>query len=198
MDFGNLGAEEFDDVIDGIQHLADKGMVDKNRVGIGGGSYGGYFAAWGATRHTEHFAASVMFVGISNQISKRFTTDIPYEMYHVHWGVWPHEDWELHLDRSPIKYAHESKTPTLILHGKQDPRVHPSQSLELYRAMKTHGQAPVRLIWYPGQGHGNQKNTSKHDYAVRTMEWFEYYLKGDNPRDQMPDKYINLENIEVE
>jgi dipeptidyl aminopeptidase/acylaminoacyl peptidase len=193
MDFGELGAEEFDDVLDGINNLVERGWVDRKRVGIGGGSYGGFFAAWGATRHTEHFVASVMFVGISNQISKRFTTDIPYEMYHVHWGVWPHENWELHLERSPVRYAHESRTPTLILHGKEDPRVHPSQSLELYRALKTHGKAPVRLIWYPGQGHGNAKNTSKYDYAVRTMDWFEYYLKGNNPRDRMPNKYLSIE-----
>lgn len=194
MDFGDIGGQEFIDVIDGIKYLSDdKGWVDKNKVGIGGGSYGGFFAAWGATKHTEHFAASVMFVGISNQISKRFTTDIPFEMYNVHWGVWPHESWELHLDRSPVKYATQSKTPTLILHGKEDPRVHPSQSLELYRALKVHGKAPVRLVWYPGQGHGNSKNTSKYDYNVRTMDWFEYYLKSDKPKDKMPDKYISID-----
>lgn len=189
MGFGDLAGKEFDDVIDGIDHLINIGYVDKNRVGIGGGSYGGYFSAWAATKHTERFAASVVFVGIGNQISKRNTTDIPYEDYYVHWGIWTHENEELVWERSPVRYAHLSKTPTLILHGKEDPRVHPSQSLELYRALKTHSKAPVRLVWYPGQGHGNSKNTSRYDYLVRTMEWFDYYLKGNNPKDKMPNKY---------
>jgi dipeptidyl aminopeptidase/acylaminoacyl peptidase len=192
LGFGDLAAGEFDDIIDGIDYLVDKGYVDNNKVGIGGGSYGGYFAAWGATKHTERFAAAVSFVGVSNMISKRNTTDIPYEDYYVHWGIWTHEDYELVYSRSPVKYSHQSKTPTLILHGKNDPRVHPAQSLELYRSLKLHGSAPVRLIWYPGQGHGNSKNTSRLDYAVRTMEWFDYYLKSDKPKNEMPEKYIEF------
>lgn len=197
MDFGDLGAAEFDDVIDGIDYLIDRGYVDKDKVGIGGGSYGGYFAGWGATKHTERFAAAVSFVGVSNQISKRNTTDIPFEDYYVHWGFWTHENYELVYDRSPVKYAHQSGTPTLILHGKEDPRVHPAQSLELYRSLKTHGKAPVRLVWYPGQGHGNTKNTSRLDYSLRTMEWFDYYLRSDRPKDQMPDKWLSLDGVEV-
>ena len=187
--YGDLVGVEYDDVLDGIDHLIEIGYVDKDRVGMGGGSYGGYFSAWSATRHTDRFAASVVFVGISNQISKRKTTDIPWEDYYVHWGYWTHEDWQDVYSRSPIKYAHQSKTPTLILHGTEDPRVHPSQSLELYRALKLHGEAPVRLIWYNGEGHGNRMNVHRLDYIVRTMEWFDYYLNSDKPKDKMPAKY---------
>ncbi|MCU0343458.1 MAG: S9 family peptidase [Ignavibacterium sp.] len=192
MGFGDLAGKEFDDVIDGIDFLIKKGYVDKNKVGIGGGSYGGYFSAWASTKHTDRFAASVVFVGIGNQISKRFTTDIPYEDYHVHWGIWTFENEEIIWERSPVRYAHLSKTPTLVLHGKEDPRVHPSQGLELYRALKTHSKAPVRLVLYPGQGHGNSKNTARYDYLVRTMDWFDYYLKSNKPKDKMPDKYPAL------
>jgi dipeptidyl aminopeptidase/acylaminoacyl peptidase len=191
--FGDLAGKEFEDVIDGIDFLIQKGFVDKNKVGIGGGSYGGYFSAWAATKYTDRFAASVVFVGISNQISKRNTTDIPYEDYYVHWGFWTHENEQLVWERSPVRYAHQSKTPTLILHGKEDPRVHPSQSLELYRALKLHGKAPVRLVFYPGQGHGNSKNTSRYDFLVRTLEWFDYYLKSDYPKDRMPSKYLDFD-----
>ena len=81
----------------------------------------------------------------------------------------------------------------MILHGKDDPRVHPSQALELYRNLKLHGEAPVRLVLYPGQGHGNTKNTSKLDYSLRTMQWFDYYLNSKNPKDKMPDKYLEIE-----
>ncbi len=187
--YGDLVGVEYDDVIDGIDHLIDIGYVDIDRVGIGGGSYGGYFAAWSATRHTDRFAASVMFVGISNQVSKRNTTDIPYEDYYVHWGYWTHEDWQDVYSRSPVKYANQSLTPTLILHGDADPRVHPSQGLEMYRALKLHGNAPVRLIWYENEGHGNARNVHRLDYIVRTMDWFDHYLRLDKPRDEKPEKY---------
>ncbi len=186
MGFADAGGKEFDDVIDGIDYLIDKGYVDGDRVGIGGGSYGGYFSAWAATRHSDRFAAAVSFVGVSNQLSKRNTTDIPWESYYVHWGMWNNDDPMFVYERSPVKWASNSKTPTLILHGKDDPRVHPSQSLELYRTLKMNGKAPVRLVWYPGEGHGNRKNPARLDYNLRTLAWFNYYLTGDNPTDQMP------------
>ncbi len=188
--YGDLVGTEYEDVIDGIDNLIEIGYVDAERVGMGGGSYGGYFSAWSATKYTERFAASVVFVGIGNQISKRNTTDIPYEDYYVHWGFWTHEDYEKVYDASPVKYAHQSKTPTLVLHGTADPRVHPSQGLEIYRALKLHGEAPVRLVWYNDEGHGNRININRYDYLLRTMEWFDYYLRLDKPKDEMPAKYL--------
>jgi dipeptidyl aminopeptidase/acylaminoacyl peptidase len=182
----DLADEEFTDILDGIDKLVADGKVDRNRVGIGGGSYGGYFSAWAATRHSDRFAAAVCFVGIGNQISKRNTTDIPYEDYYVHWLIWSNEDIQLMYDRSPVKWASNNKTPTLILHGKDDPRVHPSQSLELYRTLKMQGKAPVRLVWYPGEGHGNRNNPAQLDYAIRTLEWFTFYLKESHAPGEMP------------
>lgn len=193
MDQTDLGDEEFTDVLDGIDYLIGKGMVDRNKVGIGGGSYGGYFAALAATKHTGRFQASVMFVGISNMLSKRNLTDIPYEDYYVHWKIWNNDDPDLMYERSPVAYTKSSKTPLLILHGDSDPRVHPSQSLEMYRSMEMHGNAPVRLIWYTGEGHGNRKNTNRMDYHIRTMRWFDYYLKGEGKTDELPPLKIQYE-----
>lgn len=187
----DLGGKEFDDVIDGIDYLINKGLVDKDRVGIGGGSYGGYFSAWAATKYSDRFAGAVMFVGISNQISKRGTTDIPYEDYYVHWRIWSWEDYDLVWDRSPLKYATNCKTPILILHGKEDPRVSVTQSMELYRALKTLNQAPVRLVLYPGEGHGNARTQSRLDFAIRTLEWFDFYVRDKNSFDKIPDKYVD-------
>jgi dipeptidyl aminopeptidase/acylaminoacyl peptidase len=98
------------------------------------------------------------------------------EDYLVHWKIWTDENVQLVWDRSPIAHIRNAKTPTLICHGKDDPRVHPSQSLELYRSMKNRGSAPVRLVWYPGEGHGNANRTSRLDYALRTMAWFDHFL----------------------
>ena len=193
MDHGDLGDEEFLDVIDGIEHLSDKGYIDKAKVGIGGGSYGGYFSALGATRYSEHFAAAIPFVGVTNQLSKVNLTDIPYEIYQVHWTIWPNDNPELYYDRSPVKYSANNRTPTLILHGKEDTRVHPSQSLELYRQLKLHGQAPVRLVWYPGEGHGNKNTQSQLDFNLRTMRWFNHYLKGEGNPKELPPLEVNYE-----
>ena len=169
---------EFDDLVDGVDHLINIGLVDREKVGITGGSYGGYASAWGATYYSERFAAAIPFVGISNAISKVGTTDIPQEMYDVHHRKWLWDDWDYFAKASPIKYVTRNRTPTLILHGKDDPRVHPSQSLELYRHLKVLGRAPVRLVLYPGEGHGNRRSAARFDYALRTLQWMEHYLKG--------------------
>jgi dipeptidyl aminopeptidase/acylaminoacyl peptidase len=196
VEFSKLGqadaaGKEFDDLIDGIDRLAEIGLVDQTKVGITGGSYGGYASAWGATYYSDRFAASVMFVGISDAISKMGTTDIPEEMFLVHHLKRLWDDWEYFYERSPIRYVQRNKTPTLILHGKEDPRVHPSQSLELYRHLKTLDQAPVRLVLYEGEGHGNRKAAARLDYNLRLMRWMEHYLIG--PGGNAPDVEIDYE-----
>lgn len=170
--------KEFDDLVDAVDHLVNIGLVDKAKVGITGGSYGGYASAWGATYYSARFAAAVMFVGISNNVSRVGTTDIPNEEYLVHALEKPWEDWEGKLKTSPIYYGDRHRTPLLILHGTADPRVSPTQSSELYRHLKLRGQAPVRLVWYPGEGHGNRRAASRLDYSLRMMRWFNHYLQG--------------------
>lgn len=174
----DYAGKEFDDLVDAIAYLDSRALIDPKKVGVTGGSYGGYASAWCATKLTEHFAASVMFVGISDLISKQGTTDIPDEMYLVHARKRPWDDWQFFLERSPIYHVEQANTPILILHGKEDPRVHPSQSLELYRTLKTIGKVPTRLVWYPGEGHGNRKAAARYDYSLRLMRWMDHYLKG--------------------
>jgi dipeptidyl aminopeptidase/acylaminoacyl peptidase len=174
----DAAGKEFDDLVDGVDHLIETGMVDRDKVGVTGGSYGGFATAWCSTRYSDRFAAGVMFVGISNLISKSGTTDIPDEMYHVHHRSRIWEDWQFYLERSPIYHIENARTPLLILHGKDDPRVHPSQSLELYRNLKILDQTPVRLIFYPGEGHGNRKASARLDYHLRLLQWMEHYLQG--------------------
>jgi dipeptidyl aminopeptidase/acylaminoacyl peptidase len=66
----------------------------------------------------------------------------------------------------------------LILHGDADPRVDRSQSMIMYRYLKLAGKAPVRLVLYPGEGHGNQRGASRWDYSLRMMRWMDHYLAG--------------------
>ncbi|MGB0715261.1 MAG: prolyl oligopeptidase family serine peptidase [Phycisphaerae bacterium] len=178
MGQGDYAGKEFDDLIDAVDHLIEIGLVDKDRVGITGGSYGGFATAWCSTYHTERFKAGCMFVGISDHISKSGTTDIPEEMFLVHARTRLWDAWQFYLERSPLYHVTKARTPLLILHGKNDTRVHPSQSMELYRHLKTLGNTPVRLVFYPGEGHGNRKAAARYDYNLRTLRWFEHYLKG--------------------
>ncbi len=175
---GDAAGKEFDDLVDAVDHLVATGLVDKSKVGITGGSYGGYASAWGATYYSDRFAASVMFVGLSDLVSKSGTTDIPQEMYLVHHLKQPWDNWDYFRERSPITHVQKAHTPLLILHGKDDPRVHPSQSMELYRQVKVLGKTPVRLVFYPGEGHGNRRACSRLDYNIRMLQWMSHYLQG--------------------
>ncbi len=170
--------EEFNDLVDAKRHLVKQGLADESRVGISGGSYGGYASMWSATALSEEYAAAVASVGISNQLSKFGTGDIPYEMFNVHSRAWPWEDWMWMLKRSPIYHADKARTPLLIMHGDEDPRVHPSQSLEMYRHIKLRTDTPVRLVFYPGEGHGNRNAAARYDFAFRLKRWMDHYLKG--------------------
>ena len=181
--FMDPAGKEFDDLADAIDYLIDKQHADKERVGMAGGSYGGYASAWFATYYTDKVKAVCMFVGISNVISKRGTTDIPWEEMYVHSGKLLEEQWQMNLERSPVYWAHQSKTATLIIGGADDTRVHPSQSMELYRRMKMNDHPAVRLVQYPGEGHGNRKQVGRIDVLYRQIEWFDWYVKDVKPID---------------
>ncbi len=177
---GRPAREEFDDLVDGVDALIEAGLVDGERVGITGGSYGGYASAWAATYYSERFAAAVMNVGLSDKIGMLGTSDIPQELYLVHYLTWPWDDWDLYREASPIYYAERARTPILILHGDADPRVDPTQSKTLYRYLKLQeNPPPLRLVLYPGEGHGNQRAASRLDYSLRLMRWMDHYLVGD-------------------
>lgn len=191
----DMAGAEFDDIVAGVDELVEVGLVDSAKVGVTGGSYGGYATGWMSTRYTDRFAAGVMFVGISNNISKWGTSDIPEELYLVHARERIWEDYMGFLKRSPIYYAGQADTPLLIMAGKQDTRVDPGQSYELYRHIKTRTDTPVRLVLYPGEGHGNANATARYDYNLRSMRWFNEYLKG-QPKER-PNDELKLEDTTI-
>ncbi len=182
-DHGDPMGKEFEDHIDAIDYFARQGLIDPARVGIGGGSYGGYTAAWAATKHSGRFAAAVSFVPFVHIHTKWMTSDIPWEFFYVHYQEkWPWQQPGLLDDRSPLNWAPQCKTPTLLAGGTSDTRVHPSQPFMLYRAIKFSTETPVRYVQYPNEGHGNRTNVYRYDYALRTLRWFDHYLKGDGER----------------
>ena len=174
----DLAGAEFNDLVDMRQHLLAAGLSRDGQVGIAGMSYGGYAAMWAATALTEYFDAAVAFVGVSNVLSMFGSTDIPREMKEVHSLAWPWEDWQDLMQRSPVYHAAKSRTPLLIMAGDRDERFDPSQSMEMYRHLKLRTETPVRLVMYPGEGHGLSHTAAQYDYALRFERWMNHYLLG--------------------
>lgn len=164
------------DITSGVDHLIDEGMVDPSRIGLMGWSYGGYMTAYAITQ-TDRFAAASVGAGVTNLLSMTGVTDIPSFMVSYFEG----EYWQ-QLDvwrrNSPMEYAGNVTTPTLIQHGEEDARVPVSQAKELYAALKRMG-APAQLVIYPRQGHGVGEPKLQIDAMQRNLDWFEHWiLKG--------------------
>lgn len=172
----DLGGKEFTDVIAGIKHLAAQGLVDDERVGMGGWSYGGYFSGLAATKYKEHFKAAMVGAAITNWVSFTGTTEIEHENSLVHWDLWPYDNYELVWDRSPMAHIKDSKVATLIVHGAEDTRVPPEQAYELYRALR-HVGTMTELVTYPREGHGLRERAHQIDFAIRFVEWFDTHVK---------------------
>lgn len=175
-DHKDLGGKEFTDVLDGIDVLAAQGLVDPRRVGITGGSYGGYFTALGVTRHSERFAAGVELFGITSWESFLGQSDIPVENALVHWALSCYDEPALCRDRSALGHVDKARTPTLILQGADDLRVPKPQSDELFAAL-VWKKVPVEYVVYPREGHGFRERAHRLDACRRLVAWFDKYLQ---------------------
>jgi dipeptidyl aminopeptidase/acylaminoacyl peptidase len=175
-DHRDLGGREFDDILDGIEFLHANGIADRDRVGISGTSYGGFFSAWAGTRHSERFRLAIPFAGISNWMSFFGTTDIPYEMALAHWDLWPWEHPLLMWERSPIAYIDRANTPMIIGAGLVDERVHPEQMLQLHQALRLKG-VPSTLVLYPREPHGLLERQHQLDYMRRIVAAFDRWVR---------------------
>ncbi|MBC8067310.1 MAG: S9 family peptidase, partial [Deltaproteobacteria bacterium] len=175
-DHGDLGGREFEDVLAGIDAMVAQGLVDGDRVGMGGWSYGGYFSALAATQHSKRFKAAMVGAAITNWLSFTGTSEIEHENSLVHWNLWPYDQPELVWKRSPMAHIKGSKTATLVVHGLDDTRVPPSQAKELYRALR-HAGAPTELVFYPREGHGLAERAHQLDFVQRYLDWFDAELQ---------------------
>jgi dipeptidyl aminopeptidase/acylaminoacyl peptidase len=175
-DHRDLGGREFDDVLDGIDHLHALGVADRDRVGISGTSYGGYFSAWAGTRHADRFRLAMPFAGLSNWMSFTGTTDIPLEMALTHWDLLPWEHPLLMWERSPVAHVSPNSTPMVIGHGLVDERVHPEQMIQLHQLLRLQG-VPTELVLYPREPHGLLERQHQLDYMERILEAFDRWVR---------------------
>ncbi|HEY6408563.1 MAG TPA: prolyl oligopeptidase family serine peptidase, partial [Ktedonobacteraceae bacterium] len=170
---GDMGGKDFQDILYGIDYLVERGLVDGNRLAIGGWSNGGYLAAWAVTQ-TTRFKAAIMGAGISDWHNMHAQTNIA-DADVLLLGVSPLENPEVYRKHSPITYAAQVITPTLILHGEADPAVPVAQAYAFYRALRERN-VPVELVVYPREGHGVSERAHVLDADERLLRWLERYL----------------------
>jgi len=169
----DVGGGESDDLISGARAMVERGIADPDRLGIGGWSWGGYLTARTITR-TPMFKAAVMGAGLANVIADHGTGDIPRANLQYFPGH-PYHHMDLYWAASPIRDVANVTTPTLILHGDSDARVHPTQGAEFFRALKLLG-VPVEFVRYPREGHGIRERLHQIDLMQRVSAWYRRYL----------------------
>lgn len=174
------GGRDFEDLMKGIDRVIEKGVADPARLGITGGSYGGFMTNW-AIGHTTRFAAAVAINSISNMVSMFGTTDIGLVWFTGQMGGFPWEQPEAYRERSPLTYVTEVQTPLLLLHAENDYRCPIEQSEQMYMALKAQHKS-VEMVRIPTASHG-LANTAlpRHRIArwVVSKEWFDrYFSKG--------------------
>lgn len=176
----DVGGGECKDLIAAAEAMVERGIANPDRLAIGGWSWGGYLTARTITQ-TTRFKAAVMGAGVANLASDHGAGDIPeYNtlMYPGH--PYDEENWDLYSIGTPIRQASKATTPTLILHGESDDRVHPTQGQEFYRALQVNG-VPVQFVRYPREGHGFKEREHQLDLMQRICTWLDKWVPNSGP-----------------
>jgi dipeptidyl aminopeptidase/acylaminoacyl peptidase len=171
---GDMGGADTQDYLSGIDRLVADGIADPKRIGVMGGSYGGFMTSWLITQDPR-FGAAIPVSPVTNWLSQHLTSNIPYfDTFCL--GSRYTELSGNHYTRSPVQFAHRVRTPTLNICGALDRCTPPGQAREFHSALRENGVASV-LVTYPQEGHGVRTFPAMVDYAARVVEWFETHLR---------------------
>lgn len=174
--FGDMGGAEATDHLSAIDNLVERGIVDPQRLGVTGGSHGGFMTSW-IIGQDARFAAAVAVAPVTNWVSEHLISNIPdfcslalADRYTNVRGKY--------FERSPIMYAHKVRTPTLNICGALDRCTPPSEAVQFHNALLENGAESV-LVTYPEEGHGVRTFPAMVDFAARVVGWFEKYIRAD-------------------
>lgn len=193
---GQWGAKMQDDITDAVKYFIGKGIADEKRIGIIGGSYGGYATLAGVTFTPDLYNCAICMSGISNV--KTFMESMP-----DWWGLikkrWLMrignvlEDDEMNRRISPVFHTKNIKAKLMIIHGEKDPRVKISEADQIVKAMRENKQEVV-YVMYPDEGHGGTAHAANLlDTLVRIEEFLGQYLGGRvQPRGELPPSSVIL------
>ena len=173
---GRVGREEWTDILTGIDLLIAEGIADPDRLGIAGGSHGGFMAAW-AVGQTDRFRAALVNAGVVDWGMLAATGENgQFEAAlggSTGWnGIGPHP----HDALSPVSFASRVRTPVLILHGAEDTNVPLGQAVYFHRALRHFG-AEHEFVIYPREGHSLRERNHQLDVLRRTRAWFDRWLQ---------------------
>jgi dipeptidyl aminopeptidase/acylaminoacyl peptidase len=170
----DFGYGDLRDILAGVDATLRAAPVDGNRLGITGGSYGGFMTMWAVTQ-TQRFKAAVAIAGVSDWLSYYGENGIDQWMIPF-FGASVYDDPAVYAKSSPISYIKNVKTPTLIAVGERDVECPMPQSQEYWHALVTLG-VPTSFIVYPGEGHHLRSPEHQRDLSARTLAWFDKYLR---------------------
>ena len=168
------GGQDWRDVMSGIDTLVRRGLVDPQRLGVYGHSYGGYLSAWAITQ-TDRFDAAMVSAGAVDLGALYGQSDTHrYRAFEFEGTPW--ETPEHWVRSSPITYIAKVKTPTLVFAGDEDRRVPFPQGAQLYQALMARG-VPSQFVHYPREPHGYREYRHNWDRWTRTLAWFDRWVK---------------------
>jgi len=172
------GSVDYDDLMAWTDHVASQPYIDPGRMGVTGGSYGGYMTVW-IIGHTQRFKAAAAGRCVSNIVSMWGSSDFNWTFQQVVNDKAPFEDVLAHWDRSPIKYIGNASTPTLVLHNEFDLRCPIEQGEQVFVALKRLG-VDTEMVRFPDEFHGLSR-TGRTDRRIARLKhilrWFDKYLK---------------------
>jgi dipeptidyl aminopeptidase/acylaminoacyl peptidase len=174
--FQDLGGGDLKDEIAGVEFLKATGYVDSKKIGITGGSYGGFMTLIAIGKAPDIWAAAVEEYGIINWSSMLKSSDPSLNEYLKALLGNPDESRQIYEADSPITYIRSEKAPLLVLQGDNDPRVPKEEAQQVVDILKKEGRV-VDVHYYPNEGHGFVKRENQIDAIRRTIAWFDQYLK---------------------
>lgn len=168
------GGGDYKDLMAGMDYaLKQYPFLDKNHMGVTGGSYGGFMTNWVVTQ-TDRYKAAVTVASVSNLISF-YGTSLYQLLIETEFNGFPWDNYSLLWHWSPLNHVKNVKTPTLLLHGEQDMDVPITQAEEFYIALKKL-KVPARFVRYPNEGHGVRQPQHREHYYKELMGWMDKYL----------------------
>ncbi|MGR3764158.1 S9 family peptidase [Rossellomorea sp. NS-SX7] len=171
--YRNMGIGDYQDVISGVDALVDKGVADKDRVGVMGWSQGGFISAFCST-YSDRFKAASVGGAITYWRHHYVNTDIPW-FIRMHLGNDPWNDGEIYSKTSPMTYIKSACTPTLIQHGQEDARVPISNAYELYQGLRDMG-VETELIVFKGMAYSSDQPGMNVAVMKQNLMWFSHYV----------------------
>jgi dipeptidyl aminopeptidase/acylaminoacyl peptidase len=172
---GDWGGKDYEDLMAGVDHALGLGWVDRDRLYVTGGSYGGFMTNW-IVGHTDRFRAAVAQRSISNNISAFGTSDIGWHFWQYEMGdATPWRDAKKLVERSPLTYVENVTSPLLILHAEKDLRCPIEQAEQFFVALKVLGKEAV-FVRYQDDTHEltrGGKPRNRIDHARRIADWFD-------------------------